>query len=172
VWIQYLGTPVKGSKAIDQYEINDNWGILSTPVIDVERGTLYCVAWVSPDRTVARARHLVFALDLRDGHVLHPPLGLEDASYQPGGGLPEQQFKSAARKQRAALLFTAVGDAEGDIRRTVFIPAGSIQEGPHQLRLAHRGGRRCVAGRSRLDLYRRGKWRRHMAGGSGPGRRR
>ena len=131
VWIQYLGTPVKGSKDIDQYEINDNWGILSTPVIDVERDALYCVAWVSPDRTVARAGHLVFALDLRDGHLLHPPLGLEGASYQPGGGLPQQHFKSAARKQRAALLFTAVEDAEGGIRRTVFIPAGSIQEGAH-----------------------------------------
>ena len=128
VWVQSLGTPVKGVQAIDNYLINDNWGILSTPVIDTEAGLLYCVAWVSADRSVTQGRHLVFALDLRDGHVVHPQLDLEGAAYDPGAGLPVQRFKSVARKQRAALLFITVTDSEGSPRKTLLIPAGSVVE--------------------------------------------
>jgi hypothetical protein len=33
LWKQTLGTPVNGNATIDLYQINDHWGILSTPVI-------------------------------------------------------------------------------------------------------------------------------------------
>src|SRR4051794_26313053 len=107
-WVTHLGTPVKGSKAIDDHEINDNWGILSTPVVDDSRKRLYCVAWVSPDRSVAKGDHLVFAVDLRDGSMVGEPVLLDSAVYQPGNGLPTQRFESVARKQRAALLLATV----------------------------------------------------------------
>jgi hypothetical protein len=122
-WVTNLGTPVKGSKAIDNYEINDNWGILSTPVIDDARKRLYCVAWVSPDRSVAKGDHLAFAIDLKDGSQVGEPILLDSATYKPGDGLPTQRFVSVARKQRAALLLTTVKG-----RKTLFVPAGSVVE--------------------------------------------
>ena len=161
VWSQYLGMPVKGSKAIDQYEINDNWGILSTPVIEVERDTLYCVAWVSPDRTVARAGHLVFALDLRDGHVLHPPLGSEDATYSPAVG-----FRCSASSRRAEAARRA--SVHGRARPPDPVHPRRLQSSRgrrHQSRLAHRDRRRGVADRRCLDVHRERKRRRHLAGG-------
>jgi hypothetical protein len=122
-WVAHLGTPVKGSKAIDDHEINDNWGILSTPVIDDELQRLYCVAWVSPDRSVAKGDHLVYAIDLEDGSRIGDPIVLDNATYDPGTGLPKQRFASVARKQRAALLLATVHG-----RKTLFVPAGSVVE--------------------------------------------
>ena len=123
LWARALGRPVQGSQHIDNWSINDHWGILSTPVIDRDRQVLYAVAWVSPDASVERAQYLLYAVALGDGRDVHPPLSLEGASYAPGHGLPVQQFRSAARKQRASLLLTAVGGA-----RTVFVGFGSLRE--------------------------------------------
>jgi outer membrane protein assembly factor BamB len=123
VWVRALGRPVKGSRAIDAWLINDHWGILSTPVIDVERQALYAVGWTSPDQSPEHGRHMLFGLSLVDGRLLHPPLDLETATYDPGHGLPVQRFASATRKQRAALLLTHAGG-----RPTVFIGFGSLRE--------------------------------------------
>jgi len=123
LWTRMLGTPVSGVRAIDNYLINDHWGILSTPAIDAAAGTMYVVAWISPDRSVENARHFCYAVSLRDGTDIHPPVNLEGATYQAGHGAPVQQFASAGRKQRAALLLT---DADG--HQTVFIGFGSLQE--------------------------------------------
>jgi len=123
LWVRTLGTPVNGNQAIDSYQINDHWGILSTPVIDTSDGTMYVVAWTSPDGSVGKAQHFLHAVSIRDGNAVHPPLNLENASYDPGHGLPVQQFRSAARKQRASLLLTSVAGV-----KTVFIGFGSLQE--------------------------------------------
>jgi PQQ enzyme-like repeat protein len=123
LWARALGRPVQSSRAIDSYLVNDHWGILGTPVIDLERQALYAVAWTSSDGSPDRARHLLFSLSLVDGRLLQPALDLEDAVYDPGHGLPVQRFSSAARKQRAALLLTRIGG-----RATVFIAFGSVRE--------------------------------------------
>ena len=123
LWHVVLGTPITGSQAIDSHLINDHWGVLSTPVIDPATQTMYVVAWVSPDRSVANAEHLLYAVRIGDGTLAHPPLSLEGAQYSPGHGLPPQQFKSAARKQRASLLLTTVNGVT-----TVFIGFGTVQE--------------------------------------------
>ena len=123
LWQRALGTPVNGGKAIDNWLVNDHWGILSTPVIDLATGTLYVVAWVSADGSVTRAQHFIHALSIRDGQDTHPAVNLEAASYDPGHGLPVQQFRSAERKQRVSLLLTSVGGAS-----TVFVGFGTIAE--------------------------------------------
>jgi outer membrane protein assembly factor BamB len=123
LWKTTLGTPVNGSRAIDAHLINDHWGVLSTPVVDLASQTMYVVAWVSPDGTVAAAEHVIHAVRLSDGKPVHPPLSLENAVYDPGHGLPVQRFKSAARKQRASLLLTSVAGVT-----TVFVGFGSVQE--------------------------------------------
>lgn len=123
IWTRTLGRPVDGSRAIDAYLINDHWGVLSTPVIDASTGTMYAVGWISPDGSVGKAKHFLYALRITDGSEAHPPLDLETASYDPGHGLPTIQFRAAARKQRASLLLTSIGGVS-----TVFIGFGSVQE--------------------------------------------
>lgn len=123
IWMRELDHPVTGGTAIDMHVINDHWGILSTPVIDSETATLYAVAWTSPDGSPANAQHFLYAIGLTDGVDVHPPANLEGASYGPGHGLPVQEFRSAARKQRAGLLLTSIGNV-----KTVFIGFGSIRE--------------------------------------------
>jgi outer membrane protein assembly factor BamB len=129
LWQRTLGTPVNGGKTIDNWLVNDHWGILSTPVIDLSTGTLYVVAWVSPDGSVARAQHFIHALSIRDGRDVHPAVNLEAASCDPGHGLPVQQFRSAERKQRASLLLTSVGGVS-----TIFVGFGTIAEGSQTAR--------------------------------------
>ena len=119
LWERELAPPVNGSAAIDYHLINDHWGILSTPVIDVAAGLLYACTWTSHDGTADNGQHLLQALRLSDGTAAKPALNLEGAAYDPGHGLPAQQFRSAERKQRAALTLT---------QGAVLIPFGTIAE--------------------------------------------
>ena len=81
------GPPIDGSQAIDAHMINDHWGILSTPVIDVAGGMLYACAWSARTGPQRRAT-LLHALQLRDGDPgCRPPLNLEGATFHPGHGL-------------------------------------------------------------------------------------
>ncbi|MGH9667358.1 MAG: hypothetical protein ACRD9L_23290 [Bryobacteraceae bacterium] len=123
LWVQRLGNPIPGSREIDAWLINDNWGILSTPVADPDTNTLYSVAWSSPDGSVDKAAHTLHALRLSDGAHARPPLSLEGAVYHPGHGLPAQNFKGSARKQRSGLLMTNVNG-----HKTVFVTCGTILE--------------------------------------------
>lgn len=119
LWVVQLGMPIKGTPSIDAHLINDHWGILSTPVIDLQAGLLYACAWKSPDGSAQSGRHYLHALRLSDGGDAHPPLNLEAVTYNPGSGRPVQHFRSAERKQRAALLL---------LEGTVFIAFGTIAE--------------------------------------------
>jgi hypothetical protein len=119
VWQRSLGTPINGSRDIDAHLVNDHWGILSTPVVDAAAGVMYACAWTSSDGSPANAQHWLHAVSIGDGHAVHPPLDLEGATWDPGHGLPEQRFASAARKQRASLLLVA---------GTVFVAFGSVRE--------------------------------------------
>jgi len=119
LWMVQLGTPIKGTRNIDGYLINDHWGILSTPVIDQQAGILYACSWISSDGSVDNAQHFLHAIRLQDGGNAHPPLNLEGTTYNPGHGLGVQRFRSMHRKQRAALLL---------VNGTVFIGFGTIAE--------------------------------------------
>jgi hypothetical protein len=118
IWGRFLGRPITGTRAIDGYLININWGILSTPVIDEAAGIIYACAWISEDGTPAKGQHFLAALMISDGSLAQPLLNLEGAVYAPNG-LPSQKFASAQRKQRAALTLT---------QNHVLIPFGTIAE--------------------------------------------
>jgi hypothetical protein len=119
LWMVQLGMPIKSNTQIDEHLVNDHWGILSTPVIDLQAGLIYACAWTSPDGTPQSGQHCLHALRLADGSEAHQALNLEAVSYSPGHGLPVQRFRGAQRKQRAALLL---------LNSTVFIAFGTIAE--------------------------------------------
>jgi len=121
LWKTNVGMPIRGVNDIDSHNINVHWGILSTPVIDRAAGVLYACAWISVDKTGnwQTGQHFAVALDLVTGALKHPPLSIEGATFDPGGGLTVQQFRSQERKQRSALAL-----ANG----ALIICFGTIQE--------------------------------------------
>jgi hypothetical protein len=118
VWGKFLGRPIKGTREIDGYLINVNWGVLSTPVVDEAAGIIYACCWISEDASASKGQHFLVALKLADGSFAQPMLNLEGAVYSPEG-LPQQKFVSAQRKQRAGLTLT---------QDHVLIPFGTIAE--------------------------------------------
>src|SRR5207248_787616 len=52
-WARSVGRPIVSTRKIDGWLTNENFGIVSTPVID--GGNVYVVAWISSDGTVATA---------------------------------------------------------------------------------------------------------------------
>lgn len=123
LWTRHLGTPIRSIQAIDAWLVNDHWGVVSTPVIDLTAHVLYCVSWTSPDGTPDTATFSLHGLSLIDGTPASKTLSLEGVTYSPHDGLPMQQFHAARRKQRCALTLTDV-----DGIKTVFVAAGSISE--------------------------------------------
>jgi hypothetical protein len=124
LWKRNLGTPIRSVKSNDMHHTNDNFGIMSTPVIDEGAGILYACAWISPDGTTGSGHHFLAALHLKDGTNAKPLLTFDGAFYKPQG-LPKQNFSSAERKQRAALMI---------FHDHVFIPFGTVNETGAQAR--------------------------------------
>jgi hypothetical protein len=120
LWKVTLGPPIKKDPGIDSWRVQDHWGILSTPVLDLARGMIYVCYWSSADESVAKARHYFAAMRLADGVQPRKAIDFEGVQYDPPTG-PIQKFSSAARKQRASLLLARDG-------RTVHVPFGSIAE--------------------------------------------
>ncbi len=119
LWMVQLGPPITGNTSIDAHLINDHWGILSTPVIDVQAGVMYACVWTSANGSPANGQHFLHAIRLSDGSAAHQPVNFEAVSFNPGHGRPVQYFRSAERKQRAALLL---------LNGAVFVAFGTIAE--------------------------------------------
>lgn len=90
------------SDPVDIYHINRSFGILSTPVIDQETGTIYAVNWIVDSGGNRQLK--LNALDLKDGK---PPRGKEqplaiEASVTNSSG--QKIALNQVQKQRAALL--------------------------------------------------------------------
>lgn len=116
-----------GGNEIDLFEINIKWGVLSTPVIDIDTKTMFIVNWSSSDKSVAKAIHQLHAIDITSGNPIHPALTIAaDASAQ---GAPAIKFISWRQKQRASLLLTSVTDhTNGAVRKTLFVACGMTHE--------------------------------------------
>lgn len=128
IWMQTVGRPIPSNKQIDEWQINDYIGILSTPVIDWDTKILYGCMWHSPDGSYDKSAHYLFSLRLSDGASVHPPVSLEGINYDPGHGLPLQTFVSAHRKQRCSLALHNYIDADNNSHKIVLIGCGSIFE--------------------------------------------
>jgi outer membrane protein assembly factor BamB len=134
LWKVSVGTPITpkitgttqfGQKAteIDLWGINLRWGILSTPVIDIDTKTLYVVSWSSSDGTRNNAVHQLHALNLVTGQPTHAPLVIQaDAG-------PNAHFDSTQQKQRAALLLTPLRQPAGaHVKKTLFVAFAQTDE--------------------------------------------
>ena len=119
-----LGTPIRSNHSIDLWGINIAWGILSTPVIDVDTQTMYVVNWSSPDHRPINGTFALHALNIVDGTHRHPPLPIQ-ASFQAGG--LQATFKPNKQKQRSALLLSPLA-AAGGAKKTLFMACGSTNE--------------------------------------------
>src|SRR3954471_9952204 len=82
LWATWLGQPRPGGKDIDMWSTNDpEWGILSTPVINDDKTTLFVVAW--HDDGPAGLSFRLHALDLRNGKHRQPPVAIGPSSSDP-----------------------------------------------------------------------------------------
>jgi len=120
----FLGFP--SSTEIDLWGINILWGILSTPVIDLETKTMYVVNWTSTDGSVAQAVFQLHALNLADGTDLHPPLTIQAAATDQGA--PAARLVPSRQKQRPGLLLTTPKGGGGPSRKTLFVAFSMTHE--------------------------------------------
>ncbi len=108
LWQKKLGHPVPLSR-LPCGDI-DPLGITGTPVISKKNGTIYLDAMVTPDGGKTK-KHLVFALSLKDGHVLRGwPV---DISARARYG--KLRFNSGYQNQRGALAL---------VKGTLYVPYG------------------------------------------------
>ena len=108
---------------IDLWGINIHWGILSTPVIDLDTKTMYVLNWTSPDGTRAKAKHKLNALDITTGTPIHAPLTVQASAA------PNAHFSSPKQKQRSALLLSPLRQPPGPhVQKTLFMACGMTGE--------------------------------------------
>ena len=110
---------------IAYWGINEHWGILSTPVIDIDSKTMYVVNWTEEDdgQRVFRLN----ALDLASGK---PRLPARAVFCEYGEGRVYTTFDPNLQKQRAALLLTPLHQPVGDpVKKVLYMGCGEAQEG-------------------------------------------
>jgi len=108
---------------IDLWGINARWGVLSTPVLDIDTRTLYVVSWSSPDGKRNNAMHQLNALDIATGQPVHKPLLIQ------GSAGANARFDSPQQKQRAALLLSPLRQPAGaHVNKTLFVAFAQTDE--------------------------------------------
>ena len=126
LWKQHVGEPIKGTKKMDMFQINDHWGILSTPCIDLKTRTIYVCSMTSETNDFNQSNFYLHALSLTDGSQKCAPLSLNEATYTVetvNGKTRTSKMGAVSRKQRCGLLFDSVGEVD-----TVFVANGSFLE--------------------------------------------
>jgi hypothetical protein len=145
LWATWLGQPRPGGKDIDMWSTNDpEWGILSTPVIDPQKTTVWVVAWHNDGGTF---RYRLHALNLRDGAHRSPPVVI--GGNPPNAAQPCEYpngFNPCKQKQRPALLLSM---------GVIYVAFGGD------------GSRGCVFAFDAASLQQRGFWSSTPTGDSG-----
>ena len=112
IWAQWLGDPQPENFGFDSWNTNfPEWGIVSTPVIDDSRKTMYVVSWHGNNGGEFRLHAIDLTkapfpgpdfppVDYRDR--IKPAPVISGSVPKPGGG--EIKLDSKQQKQRAALL--------------------------------------------------------------------
>lgn len=123
MWTRRMANPIPNLRAYDMYEINDHWGILGTPELDLAADLIYFVTMSSPDGKFTTSSHHLRALRLSDASEPFPPFNLSGVEYDPGDGLPVQKMGNVPRKQRCALAMDV-----RDGKKIIYVANGSFIE--------------------------------------------
>lgn len=116
IWSQpvSLGPPflAKPGDPVDSKGINRSFGILSTPVIDLAKNTMYVVNWLSDAATHQNRTFQLHALNLADGTEVagKAPLGFTATVVNAAG---KSITFNQVQKQRAALLLAPAPNESG-----------------------------------------------------------
>jgi outer membrane protein assembly factor BamB len=107
--------------AVDSYHINRSFGILSTPVIDLQAGLIYIVAWDTDDPAHQNRTIHLNAIRLTDGKTPpDKPAYKLDASVTNASGQTIELKQ--IQKQRAALLLTPLRSSPRQhLARTLYV---------------------------------------------------
>jgi len=115
---------------IDSKNINAQWGVISTPVIDLETQTMYVFRWTSPNsnpvNSLAASEYHLIAMDITNGSLRHPALPVA-TTFRTAAG-KDLPFLAKMQKQRAGLLLESVKDPKGASHKTLFVAFGGIAE--------------------------------------------
>ena len=117
-WSTNLGPPFRptpGDPVDVNPPINVAWGILATPVIDVDSSTIYIVNLII-DSNGQRALRLN-ALRLKDGQIRHEPLPIQGKVTNANG---QTITLDQVQKQRAALLLTPLRGGP-DVHKILYV---------------------------------------------------
>jgi outer membrane protein assembly factor BamB len=116
------------STEIDSWGINIHWGILSTPVIDIDAHLMYIVNW-TVDANGQRLLRL-HGLKLEDGSEPKPPLAIQASTINSTGNTITL---GQGQKQRAALLLVPLQGTNNGAHKTLFVAftGGEHSGAPH-----------------------------------------
>lgn len=119
----FLGQPFlpKWGDAVDSMNINRSFGILSTPVVDLQLNLIYLVDWDTDDMAHQNRSLHLNAIRLTDGKrpADKPAILIQAAMTNKAGQVIRL---SQVQKQRAALLLTPlIGPANPPARRTLYV---------------------------------------------------
>ena len=129
-----LGRPIKPgpdpknappATDIDRWGINGLWGILSTPVLDLDAKKMYVVCWTSSDNSVAKAVFELHEVDLVSGKDSNKIEVQASAPNQKVPGKDTPTLIPSRQKQRASLLLQKLGNPP---KKTVFIAFAMTHE--------------------------------------------
>ncbi len=109
LWTASLGGIVPPSSLACEQPTSEPYGILSTPVIDLDARTLYTFAWISPDDGTT-TQQLAYALSIDDGSV-RAGWPVDVAARVPG-------FATSLQHQRGSLLL---------LDGTLYIPFSGLE---------------------------------------------
>jgi outer membrane protein assembly factor BamB len=128
--IQPAPKPRRGfptATVLDHFGINILWGILSTPVIDLDTNRMYVVNWTSPDRSIRRSLFQLSAVDITSGQKISSLRVKARGDSQVAPGTPVPQFIAKKQKQRASLLLVTPDNSK-IARKTLFLACGMLHE--------------------------------------------
>jgi outer membrane protein assembly factor BamB len=113
-------------------DLNVNYGILSTPVIDLDSLTMYVVNWISDKATRTKRTFQIHALRLSDGKPRPTKKAPLSISASVTNAVGQVVSLSQVQKQRSALLLTPLRDSVPPVHKILYIAVTGAEDPPDE----------------------------------------